>query len=83
MPLGERWSDAERALADRFLKDIEPLLQQIDRLKDFRGGRLPFDTNFNLQSFDKYELTYPRTAIKLKSLQVMAPSDGRQHGIAA
>lgn len=69
-PLGEQWTEEERARAAAFLETAATELEQIDRMKEFRGGRLPFDTNIDLSNFDTYEFAFVRTAIKFKSLQI-------------
>lgn len=70
-PLGMRWTETDRAAVERFLHSAAAELAQIDRFRNFRGGRLPFDTNFNIMMFVDYKIAFARYAVKIKSLQVM------------
>jgi len=70
LPLGERWTDARRAEIDQFLQAAAPELKQIDSLKNYEGGRMPFDPNADILLAD-YDIAFIRTAIKLKALQTV------------
>lgn len=68
--LGCRWDEETMREVDAFLSDQQSLLEQIDRLADFEGGRFPLDVSGPAIEILLPHLSPVRSSIKLKALQV-------------
>ncbi|NLX24018.1 MAG: hypothetical protein GXY55_20400 [Phycisphaerae bacterium] len=70
-PVGELWSTETDQAVAQMIETIAPELAELDRLRDFQGGRFPLTVTSPLADFLLPHLSEARSCVRIKSLQAL------------